>query len=117
MEKKSTVQQSLTGQCKDRLELALKYYSVFSALTGMALTDRQLQLLAFTAINGNISYPPIRKEFIEKFNSSSSTINNMVGVLKKLKVLIKDGDKVKVNPAIIIDFDKNLSLNILITHG
>jgi hypothetical protein len=51
------------------------------------------------------------------FNTSSATINNIISKLKKINVLVKDGTKVKVNPVIILDFTKNLTLEVKLTHG
>jgi hypothetical protein len=31
--------------------------------------------------------------------------------------LVKDGTKVKVNPVIILNFDKDITLEIKLTHG
>ena len=73
--------------------------------------------MAFTAIRGNISYANIRKEFCEKYNSTGPTINNIISKLKKIYVLVKDGTKVKVNPKIILDFNKDVTLEIKLIHG
>jgi hypothetical protein len=81
------------------------------------LTQREIQLIAFTAIKGNISYANIRKEFCEKYGTSSATINNIISKLKKIGVLVKDGTKVKVKPVIILNFDKDITLEIKLTHG
>lgn len=101
----------------DQFSLAEKYYSVLSAVNNLHLTTREIQLVAFTAIKGNISYANIREEFCTRYNSTSPTINNIISKLKKIKVLIKDGTKVKVNPMIILPFDKDITLEIKLTHG
>jgi DNA-binding MarR family transcriptional regulator len=109
--------QKIKTKSEDLFSLAEKYYSILSAINNLKLTQREIQLIAFTAIKGNISYANIRKEFCEKYNSTSPTINNIISKLKKINVLVKDGTKTKVNPVIILDFNKDVILQISLTHG
>ena len=110
--------QKLKNNTKDAFAKAEVYYSVLSAINNLHLTQREIQLVAFTAIRGNISYANIREEFCTKHNTTSPTINNIISKLKKIKVLIKDGTKVKVNPVIILPFEKSdVTLEIKLTHG
>jgi uncharacterized protein YkwD len=81
------------------------------------LTERELQLTAFTAVKGNISYSNNREEFCKKYKSSAPTINNMISKLKKIGVLVKDGSKVKVNPMITLNFENNIVLQVNVSHG
>jgi hypothetical protein len=96
---------------------AERYYCILSALNNLNLTGREIELVSYTAVKGNISYANIRKEFCEQYGTSSATINNIISKLKKIGVLVKDGTKVKVNPVIILDFNKEISLEIKLTHG
>lgn len=107
--------QKLKKKEENPLGLAYRYYSVLSAVNGIKLTEREIQLVAFTAIKGNISYSTNKEEFCNLYNSSSPTINNMVSKLKKIGVLVKDGTKVKVNPKILLDFSKNIVLQVNLT--
>jgi biotin operon repressor len=109
--------QKLKKKENDVFSLAERYYKILSAVNDLFLTEREIQLIAFTAVKGNISYANIREEFCKKHNTSSATINNIISKLKKIGVLIKDGTKVKVNPVIILDFNKSISLEIKLTHG
>ena len=109
--------QKIRKNVEDQFALAEKYYSILSAINNLSLTPREIQLVAFTAIKGNISYANIRQEFCERYNSTSPTINNIISKLKKIHVLIKDGSKVKVNPVIILPFNTNVTLEIKLTHG
>jgi hypothetical protein len=109
--------QKLRTQLTDSYLVAEKYYSLLSAVNNLGLTAREIQLIAFTAIKGNISYANIRAEFCEKYKSSPPTINNMISKLKKIGVFIKDGTKVKVNPVIVLNFDRDITLQINLTHG
>jgi hypothetical protein len=85
-------------------------------VNNLNLTEREIQLVAFTAIKGNISYANNRQEFCDKYKSSEATIYNIISKLKKIGVLIKEGNKVKVNPVISLDFESNLVLEIKLNH-
>lgn len=117
METKVVIVQKLKKSVEDNYALAEKYYSLLSTLNELKLTHREIQLIAFTAIKGNISYANIREEFCSKYNTTAPTINNIISKLKRIGVLVKDGTKVKVNPRIILNFDKDLVLDIKIVHG
>jgi NADH:ubiquinone oxidoreductase subunit F (NADH-binding) len=86
-------------------------------VNNLKLTQREVELIAFAAIKGNISYANIRKEFCEKYESTSAAINNIISKLKKMGIFVKDGTKVKVNPIIILNFEKDIVLQITLTHG
>ena len=117
MENNKIIVQKLKNVSEDSFALAQKYYSILSAVNNLKLTQREIQLVSFAAIKGNISYANIRKEFCEKYGSTEPTINNLISKLKKLKVFIKDGTKVKVNPLIILKFDNDVKLEINLLHG
>lgn len=112
---KKTIVQKLKKQEQDVYASAQRYYSVMSAVNSLSLTERELQLVAFTAVKGNISYKNIREEFCQKYNSSAPTINNLISKLKKLGVFVKEGSKVKVNPIINLNFENDVVLEIKIT--
>lgn len=114
MENRKTIVQKLKRQEVDTYKCAQRYYSVLSAINDLFLTEREIQLVAFTAVKGNISYKNIRDEFCEKYRSSAPTINNLISKLKKLGVFVKDGSKVKVNPQISLNFENNIVLQITI---
>ena len=119
MEEKPTsiIVQKIRKQEEDSFLLAEKYYSIISVLNNLKLTHREIQLLAFTAIKGNISYKYLRDEFCEKYGTTGPTINNMIAKLKRMGVFAKDRSKAKVNPVILLDFKKDLKLEINLTHG
>lgn len=98
------------------IEVAIKYYSIISILNNFYLAEREIQLLAFTSIRGNISYKVHKQEFADLFQSSVSTVNNMIGPLKKMGLLVLVQKKYKVNPGIVLDFEKKdigLSIKLL----
>ena len=114
---KKVIVQTLLRRVEDDYAMAEKYYSLLSTINDLRLTPREIQLIAFTAVNGNISYSSIREEFCKKYNSTSPTINNMISKLKKVKVFVKDGTKVKVNPVILLNFKDNIKLEIKVEHN
>ena len=114
---KSPIVQRLKKSVKDDIALAEKYYRILSSINDLKLTNREVQLIAFAAIKGNISYANIRQEFCTIYNSTSPAINNIISKLKKMGVFVKDGTKVKVNPLILLNFDKDIILQISLIHG
>jgi hypothetical protein len=117
MENKSLILQRLKKSEADGYLIAERYYNILSAINDLHLTKREIQLIAFTAIRGNISYASNRDEFCEKYGTTDATINNIISKLKKSGILVKDGTKVKVNPIIVLNFNKDLTLEIKLTHG
>lgn len=104
--------QRIKSPVKDKYRKAEKYYSLLSAVNDLSLTTREIQLIAFTAIRGNMSYANIREDFCKEFNSTSPTINNIISKLKRMEVLIKDNGKIKVNPRILLDFEQDIQIEI-----
>jgi len=109
--------QKLKKEVYTDIELAEKYYSILSAINNLHLTEREIQLISFTAIKGNITYANVREEFCKTYNSTSPSINNIISKLKRIGIFIKENGKVKVNPIISIDFTKDLTLDIKLVHG
>lgn len=118
MESTKIIVQRLKNVVDDEMTLATKYYSILSAINNLNLTQREIQLVAFTAIKGNITYANVREEFCKTYNSTSPTINNIISKLKKVGIFVKENGKVKVNPVInSVDFKKDLMLDIKLVHG
>lgn len=114
---KKIIVQKFLRKVEDNYAMAEKYYSVLSTINNLKLTQREVQLVAFTAIRGNISYSSIREDFCKKYNSTSPTINNIISKLKRIGVFVKDGSKIKVNPVIILNFSNNVTLEIKMEHN
>lgn len=104
--------QIIKKQYSSSLERAMVYYSVLSVTSNLNLTERQIQLLAFTAVNGTLSKGGVKEKFIEQFGSSKATIANMIHQLSKRGFLIKEKGKIKVHPQINIDFEKDIILKL-----
>lgn len=109
MEKVIIQKLKATGDSFSRAE---KYYGVLSAVNSLKLTRRQIQLVAFTAIRGSISYANVRNDFCQKYNSTTPTINNLISRLKKVGMLVKIDGKIRVNPLIALNFENNILLEI-----
>lgn len=117
METNKVILQKLKCSSDDNYSLAEKYYSILSAINNLKLTAREIQLVAFTAVRGNMSYANVREDFCKRYNTTSPTINNIISKLKKIGVLIKDKGKIKVNPVILLNFSLDVTLDIKLTHG
>lgn len=88
-----------------QMEVAIKYYTILSVLNNLSLSEREVQLIAFTAIKGNISTGGKKEEFIKMFNSSRGTIGNMMAKLGRMGMFTKIGGKICVHPSLILDFN------------
>lgn len=105
MEDKVVVQK-IRKEYGTKMEIALKYYHIISILNNLALTERQIELIAHTAVRGNISSATSKDEFIRIYGSSRPTINNMISKLAKMGLLVKNAGKITVNQLIKLDFSK-----------
>ena len=113
---KKIIVQKFLRKVEDDYAMAEKYYAMLSTINDLKLTTREIQLVAFTAIRGNISYSNIREDFCNKYNSTSPTINNIISKLKRIGVFVKDGSKIKVNPVILLPFSENITLELKMEH-
>lgn len=109
--------QRLAKQYDQALEKAITYYSILCILNDIKLGNREIQLLAFTAVRGTITPKPAREEFAKLFGSSLHTIENAKGVLVRKNLLIKDGEMYRVNPVIALDFSNPMTLIISLNNG
>tara|TARA_B100000902_G_C27059369_1_gene788313 strand:- start:322 stop:780 length:459 start_codon:yes stop_codon:yes gene_type:complete len=116
MEERKIVIQKLQKSLSDEYAIAQKYYSILSAINNLGLTKREIELVAFTAVKGTISYANARTQFCDKYKTTTATINNIVSKLKKIGIFVKESGKVRVNPIIVLDFKKNLNLVVKIAH-
>ena len=108
--------QKLKKEVKGEIELAIKYYSILSVVNSLHFTIREIQLIAFTAVKGNITDVSLREEFCSTYETTGPTINNIVSKLKKYGVFTKKNKKIVVNPVIVLDFKKDVFLAITLKH-
>lgn len=109
---KRVVLQKVKKEEEDKYALAERYYGIMSSVNSLGLTQREIQLMAFACIRGNISYTEIKDDFCKRCNTSVPTINNMISRLRRVGVLVKDNGKMKVHPLLSIDFNKDVILEI-----
>ena len=103
--------QRLNIGVSDQYEAAFKYYQILNVVNSLELTDSEIQLIAFSAIKGNITDKEIREEFCSLYKTTVATINNMVYRMKKKDIFLKEGKKIFVNPQINqLDFSKTFGL-------
>jgi hypothetical protein len=108
--------QKLKKTVKDNFILAEKYYAILSIINSLGMSEREIQLVSYTAVHGNISYKHLKEEFCVKHSTTIPTINNIISKLKKIGIFIKKDGKIKVNPIIALDFNKDVLLAISIVH-
>lgn len=109
--------QKLKTSVANKIVLAERYYSFLSIINDFHLTQREVQLLAFTAVRGNITNGNVRDEFCKSYKTTTPTVNNIVSKLRKKHLLVKDENKMtRVNPAVVLDFEKDLTLAITLIH-
>ena len=110
------IYQKLRKGFEDQYVLAQKYYGILSVLNNLALTEREIQLIAYTAVRGNISLANVREDFCKRYKSSGATIDNIVSRMKKIGIMTKENGKVKVIASIALDFEKDVILQINLKH-
>jgi len=112
-----SVKQSLRQVVISDIDHAEKYYAILSAINNLQLTKREIQLVAFTAVNGNISSATAKNKFCKNYDTTIATINNIISKLKRRSIFVKKGRIVSINPIIVLDFNKNAILVISLEHG
>lgn len=97
--------QRIQKSYRTEFDIAKCYYTIIFGLNDLHVTKNELNLVAFSAVMGTISTPPIRKQFCEDFDVPAGSVYNMVAKLQKQEILRKDKDnKIRVNPIILPDF-------------
>jgi len=114
--KKGITYQKMKKGHKNVLSMAQCYYNILSVFNEIGLTEREVQLIAFIAVRGNIMGKELKHEFCKKYSTTTPTINNMVSRLKKKEMLIKKDGRIVVEPAIALNFKNNILLEIRIAH-
>ncbi len=108
--------QKLQTELKDPYAIAHKYYQIISVINDLKLAEGEIQLVAFTAIKGNIHDPNLREEYCELYGTTLATINNIVWRLKKKMVILKENKEIFVNPALTkVDFKETIQLVVELT--
>lgn len=111
------IQQGFKKQTDTPFQRAELYYTVLSVINGFNLTTREIQLVAFTAVKGNMTNGNVRNEFCELYGTSVSTINNIISKLKNFGIFVKEDSKTRVNKDIVLDFSNDIQLIISLTQS
>ena len=98
------------------LEIAEKYFAIMSVVNDLELAKREVQLVAFTAVKGNIHSERSKEEFVRHYNSSLATVGNIISKLSKNSLLKKGKKEVYVNKALLQEFDKGVRLDLTLQN-
>jgi len=104
--------QKLKKSFKNQYELAENYYKVLFAYNNIQLTERELQLVAFIAVRGDMSNAKSKRDFVTLYRTTKATLDNTVSKLKKKKLLQKPNGKVVLIPQLQPDPSKGFTLII-----
>lgn len=100
----------------NKITAGIIWFKFISAINNIKLAKRELELLAFINYRGTISSTSAKEEFCKVFDSSMGTISNMTARLLKsnVKLLIKDKGKIRIHPALRVDFTNDLAVRFFI---
>jgi len=97
---------------KSKLDMAVKWYSILSILNDFKWSPIKVKLMAFTAIEGNVSSGGKRERFCSIYKSTKNSIANSIGELKEDSFLVKLQGKISVHPQLFMDFNNDIVLNL-----
>lgn len=103
--------QKIRKKYKTAREKAVTYLTLLNMLNGGKLRKMEIDLLAHIATGGTIN------EFIKVAKSSQASVGNMRSRLLRGGWLIKQEDFLRVNPAIELNFEDKISLQISLEDG
>lgn len=110
--------QKIEKNYNDKYRVAYKYYSVLLLLNDIHLSNKEIELLSFIAVNGTISNVTARRDFQELYKTDSqATINNTVSKLKKMNLLIKRDNKIRIADKLKFDFSDGFLLKLKCNVG
>lgn len=107
--------QKIENKIVDKYELAYKYFNIIAVLNNINLVKRDVQLLSYAAAQDK-PINEVRREFVKKFDTSKATVGNIISKLYKLHILQKNKKEITINPVLLINFDKDLTMNLLFKH-
>ena len=105
--------QRITITLENERKLAERYYTCISYTNGLNLSRKEIKLLAYIATSEIRDKESFRRENL----TSVQYIYNMTRKLKNKGLLVKDGKTIKVNPKIRPDFNKDVTLEIILRNG
>lgn len=101
------VAQDIRKEYNDKLSIAEKYYRLLFDVNNIQITEIQIQMIAWCAVKGTLSTPPIRDGFLERYKIARGTYYNNIGKLQDRKLLVKKNGKIRVNASIMLDWSKD----------
>lgn len=116
MEDKETVVKTIRKTFNSPIYAGISWFKFVASVNNIKLSKRELELLGYINYRGTISSVSSKQEFCKIFDSSEGTISNMVSKLLKMKekLIIKDKNKVKINPVLAVDFSKDFVIRLFI---
>lgn len=116
MEDKQVIVKTIKKSFDDKIKAGITWFKFIAAINDIKLAPRELELLAYINYRGTISSTSAKEEFCKVFDSSEGTVSNMSAKLLKMtpKLLIKEKSKIRVNPLLRIDFDKDFVVRFFI---
>jgi hypothetical protein len=105
MKDEQVVVKTINKSFSNKIKAGITWFKLIAALNDIKLTPRELELLAFINYRGTISSLQAKEEFCRVFGSSIATISNMTKKTSNLWTSKLLNSKIKINPAIRVDFD------------
>ena len=113
---KQVIVKTIKKTYDSKIKAGITWFKFISAINDIKLTPRELQLLSFINYRGTISSTSSKKDFCTAFNSSVGTISNITARLLKKKLLVKEKSKIKLHPALRVDFSSNFVVRFFINQ-
>lgn len=114
MEDKQVIVKTIKKSYDDVIKAGITWFKFIAAINDIQLTKRELELLAFINTRGTISSIQAKEDFCELFETSKATVSNMISRLLKKRLLIKEKNKTKINPALKVDFNNDFVVRFYI---
>lgn len=103
--------QRVKKRALNKYEAAITYYRLLFTINEIEVSNREIELVAFIALNGNLYEKGNKEKFIEMYKSSIHTVYNMITPLVNKNILVREGRySLKVNDQILPDFNSSISL-------
>ena len=88
-----------------------------SVVNNLDMAKREIQLVAFTAVRGDVYSNRLRKEFVKEYGSSLATVGNIISKFSKNGLLVKGKKSVKVNKALLDEFNDGVRMDITLQNA
>lgn len=98
--------QKINKQYNSTFDFARAYYTFILNINNISLGPKEIDFLSYCAIHGSVSIFSVREGYMKEFNVPKASLYNMISKLQKKKLMIKVDSKIRINPAIQLDFTK-----------